>query len=192
MKISKHLTRLIGESLRARGLFTSPRRKLEAFQDGEDGATAIEFAVLALPFLMLLLAVIEVGIMFFATQVLETGVEGAARLIRTGQAQAFSQAQFKVEVCNRISSMFNCDELKLDARPYAQFGGLDLDKPIDDDGNLAIGGMVFNPGVGGDIIVVRAFYEWPIVASFLGEYFGDLSNGNRLLASTAAFRNEPF
>ncbi|MBZ0215675.1 MAG: hypothetical protein K8F25_03900, partial [Fimbriimonadaceae bacterium] len=85
-----------------------------------------------------------------------------------------------------------CNKVMMDVKPYAQFGGVDLSKPIDVNGQLAIGGLVYNPGVGGDIIVVRVFYEWPIVVSFLGEYLGDLANGNRLLASTSTFRNEPF
>ncbi|MBZ0217058.1 MAG: pilus assembly protein, partial [Fimbriimonadaceae bacterium] len=102
--------RLIGRSLRRSGVFVSSRNKINEFNDGETGATAVEFAILAFPFLMLLLAVIEVGIVFFATQIMETGVEGAARLIRTGQAQQFSQAQFKLEVCDRISALFDCNK----------------------------------------------------------------------------------
>ncbi len=166
---------------------------MNEFRKAESGATAVEFAMVALPFFMLLLAIIEIGLLFFATQVLETGVESAARLIRTGQAQGFSEAQFKTEVCNRISSMFDCNKLYIDVRPYAQFAGVDLSKPIDPDTqNLETAGFTFNSGIGGDIVVVRAFYEWPMVASFLGDNLGDLANGNRLLASTAAFRNEPF
>ena len=186
-------TGLIGNALRRSGTFVSGTRcrNIGEFRDGESGATAIEFAILSFPFLALLLAVIEVGLVFFATQVMETGVEGAARLIRTGQSQGFSEAQFKTEICNRISTMFDCDKLKLDVRTHAQFAGVDLDAPIVDD-ELDDSDFIFRQGAGGDIVVVRAFYEWPITVSFLQEGFGGLANGNRLLISTSAFRNEPF
>ena len=45
---------------------------------------------------------------------------------------------------------------------------------------------------GGEIVVVLAFYEWPIHANILGLGLATLSNGKHLIAATTAFRNEPF
>jgi hypothetical protein len=42
-------------------------------------------------------------------------------------------------------------------------------------------------------VVVRAFYEWGLMAKFPKQIgLGNMANGNRLLAATVAFRNEPF
>ena len=43
-----------------------------------------------------------------------------------------------------------------------------------------------------DIVTVRAFYQWPTFTGLMGLNFGNLGNGKHLLASAAAFRNEPF
>jgi len=192
--VKRALTKRIGALLRKRGIVKPSGHvdQLDRFGRDDDGATAVEFAMLAFPFLALLLAIIEVGLIFFATQVMETGVEGAARLIRTGQAQGFNETQFKQEICDRVTALFNCNAMKIDVRTHEQFSGINLDKPINDSQELDDSDFGFDPGVGGDIVVVRAFYEWPIVVSFLGDSLGDLANGNRLLVSASTFRNEPF
>lgn len=47
-------------------------------------------------------AILEVALMFFASQVLETVTQDAARMIMTGQAQnlVYTKQQFKDYVCN--------------------------------------------------------------------------------------------
>src|SRR5262245_7928851 len=51
----------------------------------QDGAAAIEFGLVAAPFLALLFAIMETAIVFFAGQALETAAADSARLIMTGQ-----------------------------------------------------------------------------------------------------------
>ncbi len=55
---------------------------------GEGGATAVEFAIVGSVFLMLLLAIFELGFMVFVQSVLDGSARSAARMIRTGQAQS--------------------------------------------------------------------------------------------------------
>jgi Flp pilus assembly pilin Flp len=62
-------------------------RILRRFARKDDGAAAIEFAMVAAPFLALVFAILETAIVFFAGQVLETATADSARLIMTGQAQ---------------------------------------------------------------------------------------------------------
>src|ERR1700736_976406 len=70
----------------------------------EDGAAAVEFALVAAPFLALMFAIIETALVFFAGQYLETVVTDSTRLILTGQAQtsAWSQSQFQTQVCAKL------------------------------------------------------------------------------------------
>lgn len=162
------------------------------FRRDETGATAVEFALVAVPFFALLFAILEIALIFFAQQVMDTGVSQAARLIRTGQAQGFEATSFKTAVCDRILALFDCDGgLRLEVRTYPDFASIDVTPPVDDDGNLR-NDFAFQPGNGGDIVVVRAFYEWPTIVPGLGADMANLANGKRLLASTVAFRNEPF
>ncbi len=66
-------------------------------------------------------------------------------------------------------------------------------KPVDPNtGLLDTTGFTFQPGVAGDIVVVRFVYKWPTFVRTFGLNVSDLSDGYRLLMATAAFRNEPF
>ena len=69
-------------------------KTLRRFRQREDGAAAVEFALIATPFLALTFAIMETAGVFFAGQALETATADSARLIMTGQAQTqgFTQA----------------------------------------------------------------------------------------------------
>ena len=156
----------------------------------EDGAAAIEFGMVAAPFLALFFAIMETAIVFFAGQTLETAVADSSRLIMTGQAQnqGMGQTAFKEAVCARIYGLFDCQAgVHIDVKTYPSFATVDLTNPLDANGNFQ-NNMAFQPGVAGDIVVVRLFYQWPIYISLLQNMAGN----KRLLVATAAFRNEPF
>ena len=170
---------------------STPKR---GFRRDESGATAVEFALIALPFTALMFAIIETALLFLAGQTLETAVADSARLIRTGQAQqqSYDADALKTVICDRISAMFNCAaNLKLDVRTSATFDSIALDMPVVD-GELSSDDFTYDAGGGGDIVVVRAFYEWPTFVHLLGQDYSNLANGKHLLAATTAFKNEPF
>ncbi len=159
----------------------------------EDGAAAVEFAMVAAPFLALVFAIMETALVFFAGQALETAAADSARLIMTGQAQTkgFNQSKFKEEVCGKIYGLFDCaGGLYVDVKKYNSFASIPVDKPINNGNmNTATG---YDPGGPGDIVVVRLMYQWPVYVSLLGLNLSDLNGGKRLLLSTVAFRNEPY
>ena len=167
---------------------------LQRFAHGEDGAAALEFGMVAAPFLALMFAIMETAIVFFASQTLETAVADSSRLIMTGQVQTgnFTETQFKQAVCAKILGLFDCaNGIKIDVKKYSGFSSINNSKPIDAKGNL-LTNFGYDPGKQGDIVVVRLMYEWPIYVSLLGFSLSDLSGGKRLIMATAAFRNEPY
>lgn len=174
-----------------------PRAKrltLRLFGKDRSGTAAVEFAIIATPFFALLFALIEIGLVFFGGFTLENAVEQASRMIKTGQAQqqGFSESRFKEEICDNVHALFDCENgLKLDVRKFDTFGGVNLPPALNGAGELQ-NNFTYDPGVGGQIVVVRAFYEWDIVAKIPGAGLGNMGNGNRLMTATAAFRNEPF
>ena len=94
----------------------------------QDGATTVEFAMVAAPFLAMVFAIMETAIVFFAGQALETAGADSARLIMTGQAQTqgFDQAKFKQAVCGKIYGLFNCTGgLYVDVKNYSSFAAID-------------------------------------------------------------------
>jgi len=169
-------------------------RILRRFCRRKDGAVAVEFALVAAPFLALLFAIMETAIVFFAGQTLETAASDSARLILTGQAQkqGFSQAKFKEEVCNRVRGLFDCENgIQIDVRTYSSFSAMSSTKPLDENGNVNLT-PTYQPGGPGDIVLVRLIYPWPVYMSMPGLNLADMPGGKRLLLATAAFRNEPY
>jgi Flp pilus assembly protein TadG len=186
-----NLQRTIGK-----GATRAPGRSIvRRFLRRQEGAAAVEFGLVAAPFLALIFAIIETAMVFFAGQVLETAGADSARLIMTGQAQTsgFDQAKFKNEVCARIHGLFDCKAgLAVDVKKFPSFASVDLAKPIDANGNLNTGDFGYQPGGPGDIVVVRLMYQWPVYVSLLGLNLSDMSGNKRLLMTTVAFRNEPY
>lgn len=159
----------------------------------QDGAAAVEFAMVAAPFLAMVFAIIETSIVFFAGQALETAAADSARLIMTGQAQiaGYDKAKFKEAVCGKIYGLFNCSAgLHVDVKSYPAFANVPTNKPITN-GNFD-SNTTYSPGTPGDIVVVKLLYQWPVYVSLLGLNLSDISGGKRLLMSTVAFRNEPY
>ena len=166
----------------------------------DDGVAAVEFGMVVIPFLALMFAIIEVGLVFFASQVLETAVADSSRLIYTGQAEAngYNGAAFKTQVCNRLLRLFTCSKVQIDVRTSASFAGADLSPPVVPDPlnpgkkKTDTSSFAYQATTPGQIVIVRVVYEWPTFVRGLGLNLSTLSNNNRLLMSTAAFRNEPY
>ena len=131
---------------------------------------------------------------FFASQVLETVTQDSARVIMTGQAQlaSFTQAQFKNLVCSKVVALFDCvNGISIDVQSYSAFSAVNVADPIDAGKNF-VPPNNYLPGGPGDIVVVRLFYQWPLLVTGLGFNVANLSGSKRLLTSTAAFQNEPY
>ncbi len=161
----------------------------------QDGATAVEFAMVAAPFLAMVFAIVETALVFFAGQALETAGADSARLIMTGQAQTqgYDQAQFKQAVCARIYGLFRLHERPLCRREELhdiQFH--QYDEAGRQQRQLANQQLWLPAGGPGSIVVVRLMYQWPVYVSLLGLNLADSAGSTRLLMSTVAFRNEPY
>jgi Flp pilus assembly protein TadG len=175
----------------ARGLARSPL--LRRFVRQQDGTSAVEFALVATPFLALLFAIIETAMVFFAGQTLEAAVASASRLIMTGEAQTkgFSAADFKTQVCNRIYGLFDCaGGMYVDVKSYSSFSSINTAPPVTN--KVFNTTMSYVPGTVGDIVVVSLYYQWPIYVSLLGNNLDNLNGGNRLLTAASVFRVEPY
>ena len=137
------------------------------FRRHRRGSAAVEFALVAPIFIALLFAIIEVALMFFASQVLETVTQASARYLLTGQAQSggLSQAQFKTYVCSQIPALFTCANLQVNVQSYPSFAVDQQHQPcIDASGNF-IGPTNYCPGNAGDTVFVQLSYQWPLFVS---------------------------
>lgn len=171
----------------------TPTRAARRFARHQKGAAAVEFALVAVPFLALLFAIIETALVFFAGQTLETAASDAGRLVMTGQAQSFSKDEFKTAVCNYLAGgLFNCSGgVYVNVTTFASFGSVNTAAPVTN-GQLNTANMNYTPGGPNCIVAVQLYYQWPIYVSLLGDNLANLNGGYRLLVATSVFRNEPY
>ena len=171
---------------------------VKRFQKNEDGVTAIEFAIIALPFFALIFAIIESGLYFFASQVMDTGFREAARKIRTGEAQSWTQGQMRDEICsdaNKSSGLFTCENIFVDLREVDFAAGMSVPEPTSGASpkTFNAGSINYTPNIcGGKTVLMRAYYKWPSFVDILGSPLARLNDGTILISSTAAFKTEPF
>jgi|SRR6185437_11553890 len=168
---------------------------VKRFARAQEGAAAVEFALVAAPFLALLFAIIETALVFFAGQTLEYAATQSGRLIMTGQADAaaYDQTAFKNAVCARIVALFDCqNNLYVNVQKYSTFGAASTATPFDGSGQFDKTKMGYQAGNPGDIIVVSLYYQWPIFVSLFSDNLATQNGGNRLLVATSVFRNEPY
>jgi Flp pilus assembly protein TadG len=170
---------------------------LRRFRRNRRGSAAVEFALVAPVFFALLFAIIESALVFFAGQVLETGIQDSGRLIFTSQANCanMSQAAFKQNICDRVSALLSCSGIDVDVRSYPAGTAITITDPIVS-GNY-VNNTVYqppacNPNTTTDTVVVRGFYQWPLFVTGLGYNIANINRGSttskRLLAATSAFR----
>jgi Flp pilus assembly protein TadG len=175
--------------------------KFTLFLRRESGAAAIEFAILSAPFIALMLAILQVTLIFFAQEALETTVEASARLVLTGKAPttaggmtaAQAQAAFSAAVCANSPGLFTCANFMIDLQPVSTFANANVTAPVltyNSSGQVT-NAWTYNPGNPGDIMVMRVMYQWPVFMGPLGLNLSNLPKSMRLLMSTAVFRNEP-
>lgn len=171
----------------------------------EDGATAIEFGILAIPFFALIFAIIETAMGFFAQQVLESAVQDASRYIRTGQSQAsWNATQFRTAVCNAAYGFISCDgdRLRINVAPAVSFDAASdqISRPISTECTVLADpskcnwtlAEAYDDGVGSDVIIAQAFYKWPTLINLPWFNLATQAGGNRLLSAIRVFKNEPF
>jgi Flp pilus assembly protein TadG len=175
---------------------TRLRAALTLFSRGRDGSTAVEFAMLAMPFLGLLFGIIELGMIYLISSTLDNATADAARQIRTGQLQTAGGAtatSFATAVCTEMAWLgSNCtSNLSVDVRTFTTFSSTSVSDPITS-GTFNAGSLLFQMGGPGDIVLVRTYYPWQLVVPFLDGSVARLSNGKTLVESTTTFRNEPY
>ncbi|MGB0905887.1 MAG: TadE/TadG family type IV pilus assembly protein [Maricaulaceae bacterium] len=175
----------------------------DRYKKNAQGATALEFGILCVPFFMLMFSIIELGITFLISTTMNHAMTDSARQIRTGQFQQTcgTGEEFKALVCEKMGSLGNCEaRLRLDVvtSPSGDFEPDMLpdspppepDPNDPDDPGLPPNTYVNTPARA--VVVVRAEYYHPL--SLPGTYtrLANMPGNTRLISATTAFRNEPF
>jgi Flp pilus assembly protein TadG len=173
-------------------------RALRRFGRARRGATAVEMALVILPFFLLITGLAEVSMIGFAQSSLDFAVADSARRIRTGENQLANRSytQIQTDLCNSMNNflVLNCSgNLYLDVQRFASFvdAANGQTNPVQNN-QFQTGSFGYNPGAPSDVVVVRAYYRWQVMTPLFQPIFQNISGGQRILVSTMMFRDEPY
>ena len=195
------------------------RRAGGRFQSEEDGVAAMEFALLALPFLMLLFGILELAIVFFISAALDHGTSQAARLVRTNQIDSTAGKEERLEdfreaICANMAIFQNCESRLIidmvvnpddatlfkegllptpaDYNPDFDRGEYDQALADGDTPPEAPPSERFDTAGAGATVVLRAQYVHQLALPGVLTRLANDTNNTRRLTSITAFKNEPF
>jgi Flp pilus assembly protein TadG len=177
-----------------RNLFCHIARASLRLGAAQEGASAVEFALIA-PFLVaLLVAFFQVAVFLFAQQALQNAANEAGRLFMTGQTQADTQAQFANKICPAYlpSPLFNCNSLIVIVQSYQNFSAADTSTPALYQNGQKVTNWAYNPGAPGQVTVVQLVYPWAVVGGPLGFTLSNLPGSAAEMMGVSAFRVEPY
>jgi Flp pilus assembly protein TadG len=165
------------------------RSKVSRLGADRAGTTAVEFALVGLPFFMMLFGIIGICIYFFVALSIENATTAATRLIRTGQIQGttMTPAQFALQICNNAPSIIDCTKIRVNTQVVTVYNPALTFSCTDGAGNLVPSTSTsFNAGASGSIILVVACYQWSLAASL--PYLSLPS----IIMTAATFQTEPY
>lgn len=159
----------------------------------ESGATAVEFAFLAVPFFIFIIAIIEVALVLAHASILEGAAFTAARQIRVGQVQQAAgdpEDVFRDALCGHARIM-DCGAMQYSVTTLENFGeAAEQAATFDDEGNLE--DPQFDAGGSGSIVIVRVSYLYRMLTPLVGQFFANYPDNRRLLFSTVILQTEPY
>ncbi|WP_202364704.1 TadE/TadG family type IV pilus assembly protein [Mesorhizobium sp. L-2-11] len=166
------------------------------------GSTALEFAMLAVPFALLVFAILESCISFAGQEVMANITDDVARRLRTGQERQanVTEATLKTMICRQLEIMVakGCPGLEVDLRAYPSFAAAaQAGFKINQDGEIELTGttpttFTVSPGLAESINMLRVFYKWPVMTDFMAKSMANLKDGNTLHFASMTWKNEPF
>lgn len=167
--------------------------------DNSGGASAVEFALIAAPFIMLLSVVAESGIVALEQQTLDIALDRGVRQLRTGVFQDGSDGsdpgeRLRKVICSGPAILFPCTGLRLDVSRSASFSTSQPVEPFDRKAKTwTFGfGMRFECPQGGDTVTVRAAVPVARLFQFLDFTGRIMSDKSQMLITTEIFQVEDY
>ncbi len=174
-------------------MFKIPYKKLLLWQRNKDGATAVEFSLVGIPFILMVIGIIEMALMFASQSLLEASTAEGARQIRTGAVQqGGGETLFQNTLCDYASIFIDCDDLQYQVVSIPSFEEAQNfpDVSFDDEGNLE--DQTFDAGGVSDVVMIRTAFKYAIKTPMMRFILTNNSDGNRILLSTVVLQTEPY
>lgn len=154
---------------------------MNKFTRRQSGATLVEMAIIAPVFLLVLVSLIELSMMFFATLTMQYAVREGARFAITGQSTSDGYASNQQRYATVIA--------KIRDNSLGMYDKLNT--------QVVVNGTAFQQkeysnamfGAAGSVNVVQLNCEWTLTTPLLGQFF---TNGKYSFSVATTMRNEFF
>ncbi len=169
------------------------------------GVTAVEFAMISVPFIGLIGAIFETGTVYFRIAQLQIATETASRVVLTHSTAANLTYQQFVDqyLCTwqasgtvkpgTLSTMFDCSQLMVDISIPTTWANASTSNTF----TATPRSSTITMPAAGQIAIVRVVYPTSMIMGFLGGSalsgggFSQIGKGSYMLMGIAAFRVEP-
>jgi Flp pilus assembly protein TadG len=163
-----------------------------ALRRDNQGAAAVEFALLVLPFFTIIFVIMQISLMFFIDTGLDSALGKTARKVRTGYAttNAWTITSFKSDLCANLALSFGCSSnLLVVATVVTNMGSIPNSSPTTN-GVLTVTEQ-YNTGKSGDYVLVHVYLPWKPLLPLYNFAGSTLKDGTYILGAANLFRNEP-
>ncbi len=166
----------------------------------ETGATAIEFALVSLPFFMFIFGLIGISLFFFVMTSIDHGMDKESRLIRTGEAQSTNMTvdTFKAGLCAHAGTWIKCPSVQIFVQHFPNWTTVQPQACLNGSGQIvtstASGSdkIAQYSGTASEVVLVTTCYKWDFAKHIPFIKLGQMSDGAMMLQSATAFRTEPY
>jgi hypothetical protein len=186
----------------------NPRRHLRRLADADDGANALEFAIVSVPLMMLMVGFFEFAVMAATASSMESAALEGARFGSTGSIvpdEELREAKVREIIEKRTFGLVDLSKLTIETVVYQGFELIGQPEGYDDvNGNGVFdGGEAFQDvngdgtwnedqgtaglGAPDDVVVYRLTYPWQPMTGLFAPITKDI-----VLSSSFPVRNEPF
>ena len=180
-------------------LFAAARRggPKQSLLNDENGTTAVEFGIVAMPFLLFILGIMGMGLYYLALISLEHGVETAARKIRTGEAEksALTVGGFTNLICEAATGI-DCSKVTVIIKSKKTWSEITPPNCLTNGGQTPSSGNAGDlvsdqSGSANQVVLITACYRWSLADSFkLLDLFS--TSGPTIIQAATAFKSEPY
>ncbi|MDX2073349.1 MAG: TadE/TadG family type IV pilus assembly protein [Alphaproteobacteria bacterium] len=186
------------------------KRSFLSFWSASDGASAVEFALIAPVLLLMTIGIIEISLMMLTQNIMESVTFTASRLGKTGYVEAgITREETIIQALHDAADgLLDTTKITVDTQSYNEFGDVGSPEPfvdangngIHDDGenytDVNANGQydtdmgAAGEGNAGQVVVYIVTYPWSVSTPLLSSLMGD--HGVFSLTARAVVKNEPF
>lgn len=176
----------------------------------QDGASAVEFALISPVLILFVIGIIEISLMMLTQNIMESATFSASRLGKTGYVESGMTREQTIiqELNDRASGLLDTGLVTISSLVYDDFGDVGQPEPFvdanhngvrdigenytDENGNGQYDSDIGASGTGaaGEVVVYTVTYPWHIATPIMSAILG--TNGTFNLTARTVVKNEPF